>query len=194
MKQIVDEVTLALQTRSKIRALILADRADTIRKRSPFSQCINDHIHSGKELDLYLDLGLQETKVTRPALAMDIDPYFRLPSGDTNADRMAQGKAPYDATTGTVIDLHHIGQQYDAPYAELPHSIHDAPGIHSVLHRSRSASWRNNPKLAAEHNNETIRYWKQRGEELCRSFSVSSTTTNVMARPHFDIDAYRRGT
>lgn len=177
MKHTIDEVTLALQTRSKIRALLLADHADTIRRKSPYSQCINNHIHSGKELALYIDLGLQEVTVTRPALAMEIDPYFRLPSGETNADRMVKGKAPYDPATGTVIDLHHIGQQYDAPYAELPHGIHDAPGIHSVLHRSRSASWRSNPKLAAEHNNETIRYWKQRGRELC--IILSAHTADV---------------
>lgn len=173
MKRTIDDVTLALQTRAKIRAIIAADHADTIRRRSPYSQRINEHIRGGKELDLYMDLGLQEAIITRPALVMDIDPYFRLPSGESNAERMAKGKAPYDPTSGTVIDLHHIGQRYDAPYAELPHSIHDAPGIHSALHRSRSASWRNNPKLASEHNNEAMRYWKQRGEELCRSFSVS---------------------
>ena len=177
MKHTIDEVALALQTRAKIRTFIAADHADTIRRRSPYSQRINDHIRSGKELDLYVDLNLQETIVTRPALVMHIDPYFRLPSGESNADRMAKGKAPYDPTTGTVIDLHHIGQQYDAPYAELPHGIHDAPGIHSVLHRSRSASWRNNPKLAVEHNNEAARYWKQRGEDLCRLASVSCKTS-----------------
>lgn len=173
-----DELTLALQLLKDVKALTQADRAETIRKNSPYSQQINSHIHSGKELDLYINLNLEETVITRPCLVMDIDPYYCTPTGETNTERMAMGKPPIDYATGSVIDLHHIGQSYEAPYAELPHSIHDAPGINSTLHSSRAPSWRNNPKLACEHNKEAAKHWKQRGEALCRTYRMFNTTTN----------------
>ena len=175
-----DEVTFALQLLKDIKVITQADQAEAIRKNSPYSQQINSHIRSGKELNLYIRLGLKESDITRKCLVIDIDPYYCAPTGETNAERMAMGKPPFDGATGSVIDLHHIGQRYDAPYAELPHSIHDAPGINSSLHSSRAPSWRNNPKLACEHNKEVAKYWKQRVETLCLTCLTSNTTTNSM--------------
>lgn len=135
-----------------------------IAKSSPFTQHINCFIHSVKELQIYQQLKLKESVITRPALAIDIDLNYSTPTGETNAQRLSQGLAPYDAATGSVIDLHHIGQKPNSPFAELPHSIHNAPGISSILHYVMSPSWRKDPQLLKEYQKETTAYWKQRGE------------------------------
>ncbi len=135
-----------------------------ITKNSTFTQRINCYIHSVKELQFYQQFNLRETAVTRPALIMNIDLNYRTPSGETNAQRLAKGLAPYDPATGSVIDLHHIGQRHDSPFAELPHSVHNAPGISSVLHYVKAPSWRHDSELVKQHLKETTNYWRMRGE------------------------------
>ena len=175
----INEIAVVLRVRSQIQAITLADHADTLRERSPYSEAINRHIRSGDELDLYMNFELREAVTTRSVLIADIDPQYRGATGEPNIMRMLQGKAPYDHQTGSVIDLHHIGQKYDSPFAELPHSIHDAPGINSTLHSSKATSWRNDPKLVADFQSEAKRHWKERGEELCR-FCPMSTTMRIL--------------
>lgn len=160
----IDEIAIALDAFHKAKSLALADKAESIRQKSPFSSRINEYIRSGKELDLYLNMGHREFFISRPALIFDIAPFFSAPGKENNLDRMLSGKPPYDAQTGSVIDLHHIGQQYEAPFAELPHIVHDAAGINSMLHPSRRPSWRQDPKLVSEHNKEVAQYWTIRGE------------------------------
>lgn len=135
-----------------------------ITKHSSFTQRINCFIRSLKELQIYQQSKLREAVITRPALIMDIDLSYCTPTGETNAQRLAKGLAPYDAVTGSVIDLHHIGQRCDAPFAELPHSIHNAPGISSLLHHVKAPSWRRDPELTKQYLKETTEYWRMRGE------------------------------
>ena len=136
----------------------------TITKNSTFTQRINCYIHSVKELQFYQQFKLREAVVTRPSLIMDIDLNYCTPHGETNAQRLSKGLAPYDPITGSVIDLHHIGQRHDSPFAELPHCIHNAPGVSSLLHHAKTPSWRHDPKLVKQHLKETTNYWKMRGE------------------------------
>ena len=135
-----------------------------ITKNSTFTQHINCYIHSVKELRVYQQFKLKEAVVTRPALIMDIDLNYYTPTGETNAQRLSKGLAPYDPATGSVIDLHHIGQQYDSPFAELPHCVHNAPGTNSVLHHVKTPSWRHDPMLVKGYLKEMSKYWKLRGE------------------------------
>lgn len=135
-----------------------------ITKNSDFTQHINCYIHSVKELRFYQQFKLRETVVTRPSLILDIDLNYCTPTSETNAQRLSQGLAPYDPVTGCVIDLHHIGQRYDSPFAELPHCVHNAPGISSVLHYVKTPSWRRDPELVKQYLKETTDYWRMRGE------------------------------
>lgn len=137
-----------------------------ITKNSNFTQHINCYIRSLKELRFYQQSKLREAVITRPALIMDINLNYLTPTGETNAQRLSKGLAPYDSATGSVIDLHHISQQYDAPFAELPHCFHNAPGISSLLHYVKTPSWRRNPQLVKQYLKETTDYWRMRGEEL----------------------------
>ena len=138
----------------------------SITKNSTFTQHINCYIHSVKELQFYQQAQLREVVITRPALIMDIDLNYRAPNGATNAQRLAEGLPPYDPITSSVIDLHHIGQQYDSPFAELPHSVHNAPGLSSLLHQAKKPSWRRNPDLVKQYLKETVDYWRMRGEAV----------------------------
>lgn len=159
-----EELELFQRLYQESMAMVAETSHANIKKHSSFTQHINCFIHSVKELQIYQQSKLKETVVTRPSLIMDIDLNYCTPTGETNAQRLTQGLAPYDAATGSVIDLHHIGQRYDSPFAELPHSIHNAPGISGLLHHVRKPSWRRNPELTKRYLKETSEYWRMRGE------------------------------
>lgn len=144
------------------------ERKQRVEKSSPYSRQINVFIRTTKELQVYTNLNLTETTVTRPTLILDVDPYYCDKSGETNIEKMMSGKSPVDSVTGDVVDLHHIGQKYDSPFAELPHSIHELGGNYSVLHTTKS-SWRNNKELVKLTTSEITNYWKKRGEMLCEN-------------------------
>lgn len=138
------------------------NRAKSVSQISNYSHAINTFIRNEKELKVYIGLHLTETFITRPALIIRIDPYCCDSLGVSNLTKMLSGKAPIDATTGETIDLHHIGQRYDSPFAELPHMIHNSDGNYSILHTS-TVSWRNDKDLLHKTNVEISKYWKLRG-------------------------------
>lgn len=166
MSYSIAELELFQQLYKQSMAMVAETSHTVIAQHSCFSQRINSFIRSVKELRIYQQFNLKEAVLTRPALILDIDPDYRTPNGETNAERMMRGLAPYDATTGSIIDLHHIGQQYDAPFAELPHCIHNGTGISSILHYVKKPSWRNEPNKVKEYLKESTAYWKQRGEAV----------------------------
>ena len=144
-------------------AVFKEKRRQSVELISPYSRKINAFIRTTKELQVYMDLNLIETTVTRPTLILDIDPCYSDKSGKTNLEKMLSGKSPIDSVTGDVIDLHHIGQEYGSPFAELPHSVHEFGGNYSVLHTT-NASWRNNKELVKLTTSEIANYWKMRGK------------------------------
>ena len=135
-----------------------------IEERSEYSQEVNDHIHSVEELEVYQRAGLHEQEVDgRKCLVRDdIDPDFVDPKTlKTNRQLMAEGRAPVDAKTGCTIELHHIGQEYDSPLAELTSDEHD--DFTSVLHTKETDSWRSDEKKNNHYNNvQRPGHWKAR--------------------------------
>ena len=151
--------------RERIHRLGIQQQREDIRKASPYSDNITAHIRTYDELRLYCSLSLQECAVTRPALIKDIDPSLWISSeGCTNLDLMQKGNAPYsfDAPEGK-IELHHIGQAYTAPFAELTVEEHQANG--HILHFSYEQSWRNNESLERSFYAERSAYWKNRASQ-----------------------------
>lgn len=141
------------------------EREQQIDKISPYSHQINVFIRNQKEVQVYTNLNLTEKTITRPSLTLDINPYFCDESDTTNLERMLSGKSPIDCVTGDTIDLHHIGQKYESPFAELPHSIHELGGNYSVLHTTKS-SWRKNKELVRLTTTEIANYWRMRGKTI----------------------------
>ena len=122
-----------------LRDKVMSSNAEMQKKYvfedSPYSSVINEYISNYREFYLYYTLNLQETVVTRPALIKEIDfDLWVSKEKCSNRDLMLKGKPPYayDDDNG-IIDLHHIGQKYDVPFAELTLEEHLMYGNNHVF-------------------------------------------------------------
>lgn len=146
-----------------------------IEQNSPFSNQINRSIATYEELFFYCSLELSEAIVTRRSLIRRIDPnLFVTCKGKTNLDLMKGGKPPYayDGEDG-IIELHHLGQDPDAPFVELTRDEHMKYGNNKKLHKNSNESWRNKPKSEETFGKERECHWRKRAkgdvEILCSS-------------------------
>jgi FtsZ-binding cell division protein ZapB len=126
-----------------------------------------DAIGSWNEYEIYHKAGLIYANINgrhcliRPDLDLD---YVDPKTGRTNRELMAEGRAPIDPKTDEKITLHHIGQKYDGPLAELTESEHS--GNYSILHASNLDSWRNDLEKKNEYNNhQRPAHWRERAKE-----------------------------
>ena len=142
-------------------------REKEINSVSPYSMEINKHIRWSEELEIYKSCNLTETVITRRTLIYPIDINYKY-GGRSNLDRMLNGESPRDAITGELIELHHIGQRYDSPFAELPRLTHCSNKTYRKLHDASIESWRLNKRLINLTRKETIKYWQNRGEMLAK--------------------------
>ena len=88
---------------------------------SGWSQDIVEKIDGDEQYDIYKNAELHEEEVNgRKCLVKDIDyDYVDEKTGMTNKELMEKGRSPIDSKTGEKIELHHMGQDYDSPFAEL---------------------------------------------------------------------------
>ncbi|MCM1329907.1 MAG: HNH/ENDO VII family nuclease [Ruminococcus sp.] len=112
------------------------NEAATIQKESKYPLDIIKQFKSIEEYNVYKNAGLKTQMVNgKLALVRDIDLKFKstLANGTevTNLERMAQGLAPIDPTTGKYYQLHHINQNVDGTLAILTESEHQ--GNSSIL-------------------------------------------------------------
>ncbi len=135
-----------------------------LEKESPYSPEVNKYISSSEELQVYKDAGLVEKAVDgRTCLIredLDLD-YVDKQSGLTNAELIAKGRSPYDAKTGERIELHHIGQDFNAPLAELK-SVSEHDLYSKTLHKSEVDSWRRDPEKVSQYSAQRQAHWKSR--------------------------------
>ena len=117
------------------------------------------------ELEVYKAAGLKESIVDgRTCLIrddIDLD-YVDPKTGKTNRELMAKGRAPFDKETGEKLELHHIGQDYDSPLAEL--TADSQHGQHySTLHTKTGESWRQDSQKDNHYNGvQRPNHWKAR--------------------------------
>ena len=148
----------------------LQNMVENITRMSPYSQNINDFVFDVKEIELYKELQLVESFVTRPVLLSEkIDINFIGPTGQTNLERMLIGYPPFDHLTNSSYMLHHIGQKYESPFAELSYQFHFSDH-YSDLHKSRESSWRNDENQNNLTKKEFREHWMKRG----RSYAEQS--------------------
>ena len=123
-----------------------------------YSPEINEAISSLKEAEIYSKAGLKEGTVNgrMALLRTDINLNQKDEFGLTNLERMKNGNPPL-ATNGEIIELHHIGQKPDSPFAELTRTEHRGKGNDTILHdktkeseidrnafqKERQAHWQN---------------------------------------------------
>lgn len=114
-----------------------------------------------EEVEVYKDLKLKEKQVDgRQVLQRgDIDPNFKDEQGITNKERMENGKAPI--VDGKPVELHHIGQKQDSPFAELTSSVHkeNYRNLHDVPPQPSQIDRKSFAKEKAD-------YWKKRAEDF----------------------------
>ena len=114
-----------------------------------------------EEVEVYKDQKLKEKQVDgRQVLQRgDIDPNFKDEQGITNKERMENGKAPI--VDGKPVELHHIGQKQDSPFAELTSSVHkeNYRNLHDVPPQPSQIDRKSFAKEKAD-------YWKKIAEDF----------------------------
>lgn len=170
--------------KNQIHFLGMQNQLEEIRKYSPYSAQITSYIRQYEELRLFCDLQLRESQITRPCIIRDIDFDLWITSENcTNRELMQKGNSPYlfDAPVGK-IELHHIGQDYAAPFAELTLDEHDENS--QLLHASREESWRADQKLEKAFSKERSAYWKQRARQ---DYHISEQPLQALPQSHYQI-------
>ncbi len=140
----------------------------TIKEETNWSDDIIDNIDNMDQYEIYKNAGLRESEIDgRKCLIKEIDmDYVDPKTGMTNRQLMDNGRAPIDPKTGDKIELHHMGQKYDSPFAELCENSEHGDGNHSILHPDTVESWRNDSKLKNQYNNiDKPQHWKERAKE-----------------------------
>lgn len=117
---------------------------------------------SDAEVAIYKDAGLELKEINgREVLQRtDIDYDAVDAFGQTNLERMAEGKAPL--VDGKPIELHHIGQKMESPLAELTRMEHRGPGNDTILHDKLKESEINRTQFNAEKE----AHWKTRAAQI----------------------------
>ena len=133
-----------------------------VNETSDYSDEVNDNIRTQKELEVYEDTNLEEAEVNERTVLKDnsIDPSLQDEKGRTNVERMQKGKAPLDEN-GDSYNLHHIGQKFDAPLAELKNRTHKSQ--YSTLH---DTSIKESDIDRGQFAKERAEHWKARAKEL----------------------------
>lgn len=143
-----------------------ADRAK-LREETGWSDEVVSRIETPEQAEIYKNADLHEETIDgRECLVKKIDyDYIDEKTGMTNRELMAKGRSPIDAKSGEKIELHHMGQDYDSPFAELTENSEHGDGNHAVLHPKTEGSWRNDPELEKQYARERKAHWKARSEE-----------------------------
>ena len=137
---------------------------------------ITDNIANNEQLDIYRRADLEQVEINgRPCLIKDIDyDYIDEKTGMTNRELMAKGRSPIDAKTNERIELHHMGQNFDSPFAELTENSEHGDGNHKILHPKNVNSWRNDNELKKEYQKEKMNHWITRSKECKNEVKIYS--------------------
>jgi len=138
-----------------------------VKDATGWPDSILDDVRSEDEVQIYKDANLTVENVDGKdcLIRTDID-YNQLVDGETNLERMKRGKAPV-TIDGQSVELHHIGQRSDSPFAELTPVEHRGPGNDMILHNKtidseidrysfrydRESYWRNRAEIIENKNN-----------------------------------------
>jgi len=138
-----------------------------LQKETGWSDAVVENIENEEQAEIYKNADLHPATVDgRECLVKEIDmDYVDPKTGMTNRELMSKGRSPYDAKTGEKIELHHMGQGFDAPFAELTENSEHGNGNHSTLHPKTEGSWRNDKELEREYQRQKKAHWKARSEE-----------------------------
>ena len=129
---------------------------------------IVDCIESIEQYEIYKNAELHEAVIGgRKCLIKNIDmDYVDPKTGMTNRELMEKGRSPIDAKTGEKIELHHMGQDFNSPFAELCENSEHGDGKDGMLHDKKVESWRNDKNKLNQYNNiQRPNHWIARAKE-----------------------------
>lgn len=139
-----------------------------IKEETGWSDEIVETIKSMDQYEIYKNAELYEGEIDgRKCLLKKIDmDYVDPKTGLTNRELMEKGRSPIDSKTGEKLELHHMGQNFDSPFAELTENTEHGDGNHSILHDMKSESWRQDPEKSKQYNNvQRPNHWRERAKE-----------------------------
>lgn len=145
-----------------------AEKAKIIEETGWSAEIINC-IESMEQYEVYKNAGLHEAEINgRKCLIKDIDmDYVDPKTGLTNRELMEKGRPPIDAKTGETIQLHHMGQDFNSPFAELCANSEHGDGKDAILHDKKVESWRQDSEKKNKYNNvQRPNHWKARAKEI----------------------------
>lgn len=149
---------------------LTSEQKEQIKNETHWSGEVVDNIRSMDEYEkVYKPADLYEQKVDgRTCLVKNIDMDYVSPkTGLSNRQAMEKGASPVDAKTGEKLELHHMGQNYDAPLVELCENSEHGDGNDKILHDKNTESWRNDTQLKNQYQNvDRPNHWKERAEEV----------------------------
>lgn len=142
------------------------NEAAAIQKESGYPLDVIKQFASMDQYEICREAGLTSKMINgQTALIRDIDLNFVDEMGRTNLERMQQGLAALDPSTGLSYELHHIGQEVESTLAILTKAEHmqngnnliwHDPSIDSVVHAAgntwnaqKQAFWREMAKILA---------------------------------------------
>lgn len=154
-------VALTQETRNELPPVSNETRESLAGKGFPLE--VIDAIGSEAEAKIYEDAGLEHKEVNgKDALVRnDINYDQKDVFGDSNLERMKQGKPPLDQN-GKPVELHHVGQKPDSTLAELTGSEHRSNGNDNVLHDKLKESEINRDDFGRERKE----YWQARADQI----------------------------
>ena len=152
------------------------EEKEKIKDETGWSDEIIDYIKNMEQYEIYKNADLVETEINgRKCLVkknLDMDYVSEKtkddehPDGISNRELMANGRSPYDSKTGEKLELHHMGQEADSPFAELCENSEHGDGNSSILHDNDKPSWRRDPEAKNYYNNvEKPKHWEERSKE-----------------------------
>lgn len=165
----------------EVKEGLTEDEKEIIRKEKIFSDPrIINAIRSLEEYKIYKNARLIEKEIGGKIclIRTDIDWEAKIatvkhdingnPLFETNYERMARGRAPYNSD-GELIVLHHIGQHIDSPLAELTPEEHTGKVFDGILHNKNIKSETHGK--GNKWDKERLNHWKSRAK-LLRSENV----------------------
>ena len=141
----------------------LGEDKEKVKEMTGWPDSIVDNCRTMDEVEVYTNANLKVDNVNGRDCLIRTDINYDLEiDGETNLERMKEGKCPV-TDDGQKIELHHIGQNPDAPLAELTQEEHRGKDSDIILHN----------KTIEESQIDRIQFriereehWRARAEEI----------------------------
>lgn len=162
LSQVNENYTKENNENTEVKKELTDEEKQKIKEETGWSDGIVNYIRSMKEYEIYKNAGLEEREINgkKCLIRSDIDLDQKDEKGRTNKERMEKGKPPLDKN-GESIELHHIGQKSDSPFAELTKSEHIKNGNDTILHDKSKES---EIDRLIQFKKEKSDHWKARSE------------------------------